>query len=471
MSPIRHISLKSRQVGLSTLWILFWLDDTLFRPGVITGIMAHEMDSLQHLASIVKFALSNLPFQTKLTEDNQKRISFEHNHSTILIDLEFRSTPLHNLHISEWSFCENARIWATLAATAKSANITGESTGHGLGNDFYMTWMDAKEGKNEYKHRFIPWFDNSEYKLPLNGLPPYKPDKREIDFKFDQEQIHFRRDMMSKLKSDFFIEYPEDEEDAFGMAGNMFFNSKKVVTLAREARELDSSHPPVEETDKYVIWEMPKYKHQYAIGADPAEGLENDYSTFKVLCLNCRQEAMSYRSHVGVDTFYKDLDEWGKNYNNALLGVERNNHGHAVLMGLRETCNYQNLYKEDLPDQPIIVNLNRRRPEPKYGWNTTSITKPLMLDHLKLAVEGDSEEDENTFQPDIVFRDLTFLSECLTLERVGSKLQAVSGKHDDMVMATAISYQMLLKLRSKKVSNIDTNLEKVMLGAKREIQI
>lgn len=470
MKPIRHITLKSRQVGLSTLWILFWLDDTLFRQGVITGIMAHELDSLQHLASIVKFAISNFVFPIKLSEDNQKRISFEYNDSTILIDLEFRSTPLHNLHISEWAFCENERIWATLAATSKAANITGESTGHGLGNDFYLTWMDAKENKNEYRHRFIPWFENQEYKLPLNGVSAYLPDTREKKFLLDEEQIHFRRQMMSKLKSDFFIEYPETEEDSFGMAGNMFFNSKKVITLVREARELALKEPPVTETDKYTIWELPKYKHQYAIGADTAEGLENDYSTFKVLCLNCRQEAMSYRSHVGIDTFYKDLNDWGKSYNNALLGVERNNHGHAVLLGLRETCNYQNLYKEDIPEQPIIVNLNKKRPEPKYGWHTTAITKPLMLDHLKLALEGDSEEDENTFRPDLIFKDLTFLSECLTLERVGSKLQAISGKHDDMVMATAIAYQMLLKLRSKK-SVLSDSLEKVVLGAKREVPI
>ena len=72
--PIRHITLKTRQVGLSTLWILYFLDDTLFRQGVISGLMAHRMDSLQHLSSIVKFALSNLSHPVKLTEDNKTRI-------------------------------------------------------------------------------------------------------------------------------------------------------------------------------------------------------------------------------------------------------------------------------------------------------------------------------------------------------------------------------------------------------------
>lgn len=464
MSPIRHITLKSRQVGLSTLWILYHLDTTLFKQGVITGIMAHELDSLQHLASIVKFALSNMDFPVKLTEDNQKRISFAHNDSTMLIDLEFRSTPLHNLHISEWAFCENSRIWATLAAASKTANITGESTGNGMGNDFYGTWMDAKEGKNEYRYRFIPWYAHAEYSLPVVGLPSYKPDKREEMFHMEQSQIRFRRQMMSKLKSDFFIEYPEDELDCWGQSGSMFFDQRKILALARDAREMDNESPPFKDEEFYKIWEEPNKEHLYVIGADTAEGIDGDYSTFKVICVHCRREAMAYRGHVRIDTFYKALDYWGRYYNRCLLAVERNNHGHAVLLGLSEDCHYPNLYKEE-KEKPIIIDLSRPRDEAKLGWNTTANSKAIMLDALKIAVEGSAEEDENTFHPEFHVRDLVFLSECLTMQRNGNKIEAAQGKHDDTVIATAIAFQMYLKTRGQLIGK--NGLEKVVTGAPR----
>lgn len=448
MKPIRHFALKSRQVGLSTLWLLYWLDDTIFRPATITGILAHKWESLTQLMSILKIGLSNFPqSQLPFEVDSKSRLSFKNN-STIFISLEIRSTTLHNLHISEWCFCENDRIWATQGAISKYTNVTGESTGNGMGNDGYSTYMDAKEGKNGYRSLFIPWYAHEEYQMTMPGQETYFPDKRERDFNLTQAQIHFRRQMMSTLKSQFSIEYPETEEDAFAQSGAMFFDNRKIIMLAKEARQLENETPRIEQSDKFIIWEMPQKYHKYVIGADVAEGVDGDYSAFKVLCLTCRQESMAYRSHVGMDVYYRDLDTWGRRYNNALLGVERNNHGHAVLLGLVENCQYPNLFKEEETQTRVLTDLTKSKP-PKWGWGTTAQTKPMMLDHLKFAVEGDGAEDENTFLPEYTIRDLTFLSECLTFQRDGVKLNAVEGKFDDTVIASAIAYQMYLREKGK----------------------
>lgn len=466
--PIKHYTIKTRQVGLSTLWLLYWLDDTIFNHGTITGVLAHKWESLASLWSILRIALNNMPssLKPKLKDDSKTKMSFTNN-SEIFVSLSIRSTAVHNLHISEWCFCDNDAIWASLGACSKLTNITGESTGNGMGNDGYMTWMDAKEGKNEYKTRFIPWYDHAEYSIPVDpAMRPFVPDPRERSFNLSQSQINFRRTKLAQLKTSFFIEYPETEEDAFSQSGAMFFNSKKIVSLVRDARAMDNESPPLEQGDYWTIWERPQQGHRYAMGADTSEGLDQDFSAFKILCLDCRQEAMAYRGHVGIDTFYRDLDKYGRMYNNALLGVERNNHGHAVLLGLVENCHYPHLYKE-VREQPIVQNISKPRPEPKYGWQTTNISKPLMLDHLKLAIEGESEEDENTFQPDYVVRDIQFLSECLTIERDGVKLGAAAGKHDDTVIAAAIAYQMYLRLKSK----LSSGLEKVVALGQREYGI
>src|SRR3990167_4564262 len=102
--PIRHFTLKTRQVGLSTFWLIYWLDDTVFKEGVITGVVAHKEESVQHLMSIIKIAVETFPGGIEVKESNQTRITFPNN-SAIMFSLEFRSIPLHNLHISEWCFC------------------------------------------------------------------------------------------------------------------------------------------------------------------------------------------------------------------------------------------------------------------------------------------------------------------------------------------------------------------------------
>ena len=461
MKPVRHITLKSRQIGLSTFWLLWWLDDCLFNEGKTTGILAHKVESINHLSNIIRTACQYFPDKNMgIVEDNKTRMSFTGN-SSMLFSLEIRSTSLTNLHISEWCFCDNDRIWATIGATNKWTNISGESTGNGIGNDGYMTYMDAKEGKNNFRWRFIPWYEHEEYKLPLNGLAMYRAEQRELKAKMSQEQIHFRRQMMSRLKNAFFIEYPEEEEDAFAQSGVMFFDNKKIITLAREAR----SSKTCESTDLWDIWEYPIIGHRYVIGADTAEGIDGDYSVFKIMCMDCRQEAMRYRGHVRIDQFYRDLDFWGRRYHNALMAVERNNHGHAVLLGLRENCQYPNLFVEN-PDTRIFVKTNARRPEIKYGWNTTLTTKTIMLDQFKVALEGEPEEDAENFHPDFTVHDQTLLSECLTFQRDGVKLSAISGKHDDVVMASAIAFQMYLKNRHRSTSGLPQG--KVLTGAERQ---
>jgi len=466
MSPVRHVTIKTRQVGLSTFWLLYWLDDTMLFPGTVSGILAHKDESIAHLRSILTIAISNFGKRMALKEDNQRRISFD-NDSSILLSLEIRSTPLTNLHISEWCYCDNARIWATVGATSKWTNISGESTGNGIGNDGYLTYMDAKEGKGGYKSRFIPWFEHEEYTLPMNGMPYLLPDKRERDWNLTQEQIHFRRQMHERLKAAFFVEYPETEEDAFAQSGANVFNGKKIVVLAREARGLEG---PVEQTDKYKIWELPQKGHVYVMGSDVSEGLgegaDVDYSAFKILCVTCRREAMAYKCRIGIDAYYRDIATFGFRYNTCLVGVERNNHGHAVILGLREISKYPNLFIEDEKRTRIIQSLKKEKPKPKYGWHTTTITKPLMIDQLKIAIEGDSEEDENTFQPEYTIYDTEFLNECLTFQKDGVKLGAISGKHDDTVIASAIALQMYMKMKTKLLLTLKK--KGVIIGDQRE---
>ena len=78
---------------------------------------------------------------------------------------------------------------------------------------------------------------------------------------------------------------------------------------------------------------------QYFIGVDPAGGgSEGDYSCAEVIERDGMQCA-ELHGHFPPRELAMKLIELGNSYNQALLVVEQNNHGHGVLAHLRmEGC-------------------------------------------------------------------------------------------------------------------------------------
>ena len=471
---IRHFTLKPRQVGVSTFWLNFWLDDTITRRNTITGVLAHKWDSVKMLMEIARIAYLNLPdrWRPPLGDDTKQALSFPTLNSKFFSGLSIRSTAVHNLHISEWCFCADREIGATLGAAGESTNISGESTGNGVGNDGYTTYQQGKTKENAYTVRFFPWFVQQEYQAEvLPGAPARLSGEEErliLTAKKDYgvpivpQQIAWRRKKVADLKGLFPQEYPETDEDAFRTAGSKFFEYRKLHRLLLESKLYLEKNPPFYQDDTIVQFEAPdKYSH-YVAGADTAdEG--NDYSVLKIINVTKRREAFVYRARCGVDKFYRVCDEWGRKFNNALLCVEANNHGRAVILGLESNARYPRLYSEENPRHSV---LGLDVPPRKVGWTTTSKNRVPMLDALKFALEGDSTEDEEHFMPDLLWLDQWLLKECLTFERIDGKYQAVAGEHDDDVMASSIGIQMYNQRRAGAPREV--NDSGFIIGGERE---
>ena len=472
--PIRHFSLKYRQGGVSTFWLIYWLDDTIWNQNTKTGILSHKLESLGYLMDIVRLAHQTMPEHVRpaLGVEQARALSFVGLGSSIFGSLSIRSTGVHNLHISEWCWCEDAEISASLGATGPASNVTGETTGHGVGNDGYETYQLAKQGKSSYRSLFIPWYLQEEYTMPSDGVAVTRTaDERALTVEAAKDygvavtdgQILFRRAKQKEQKALFQQEFPENDEEAFLASGFPFFNNRKLYALYREAKADAEKNPP-KETDEYAQWEAPQQGHRYVAGADVAEGVDGDWSVLAILCVNCRRQAFRWRGRVGVDAFYRACDQWGRAYNNAWLAPERNNHGHAVILGLQEITRYPDLYEEDRDTRLVIRPLQKPR-ERKFGWDTTSLTKSLMLDHLKIALEGDSTEDEHTFHPEFTVHDTLLLEEGLTFQSEDGKLSAAPGKYDDCVMAWAIACQLYLSQRRRSPG---TKMTDILVGGKLE---
>ena len=103
-----------------------------------------------------------------------------------------------------------------------------------------------------------------------------------------------------------------------------------------------------------------------------------------------------------------------REYNRALLVVERNNHGFGVLAYLAAAENYDNVFEHH--GQP--------------GWQTSAATRPKMISEFGALLATAPE----------LFSSPRLLEECRTfVRRPDGSAAAVTGAHDDCVMAMAIA--------------------------------
>lgn len=467
---IRSFDLKYRQGGVSTFWLLWWFDETVWNENTITGVLADKKENLGYLFEIVRLAYDTMPedFKPELGEDSKSALSFPGINSKIFVSLSIKATALHHLHISEICYCKSDEIQRTLGACSPHTDITMESTGNGVGNYGYEHYQDGKLGVNDYATGFSPWFIQPEYAIPLNGAPPPEPDteerkliemaKQDYNIEIKPEQILFRRSKKKDLKTLFPQEFPETDQDAFLTSGKMYFNARKVMALLDELKKWKAENKFYEVTDDYEIYEAPptvdlkKKRDIYVAGADPADG-GDDNSTFKIINVTQRREAMKFSAKCAIPTFYKALAKWCRAFNNPLLGVELNNHGHAVVLGLIEVERYTRLFMDDretrLTTKHHMNGQNTGEKKRKYGWITSDQTRDILLSDLKLAIEDDDMTDVAHFMPDFSIFDSQLLSECLTFQENDGKYEAVAGKHDDDIFGTGIANQMYKRARKK----------------------
>ena len=176
----RNITLKARQLGMTTVVCIAWLDYALFNQNAKCGIAAQDDPSATaFFRDKVKFAYDNLdPFLKEmfpLESDNANMLRFAHNNSSIRVATSFASATLHRLLISEYAkICAKNPARAqelklgTLPTVPSNGIVVIESTGEGPSGDFYDKVKVAERRTTaltelDYRLHFYPWFDTEEY--------------------------------------------------------------------------------------------------------------------------------------------------------------------------------------------------------------------------------------------------------------------------------------------------------------------
>ncbi len=181
----RNVILKARQLGMTTVVAVLWLDHALFNADQRCGIIAHSLDDAEVIfRDKVRFAYYNLPESLRasfpLKRESAKELLFGHNNSSIRVATSMRSGTIHRLHVSEMGkiaakFPEKAVeiVTGSLPAVPTTGIAIIESTAEGQEGEFYEIATRAERiaqagrepGVSEFKFHFYPWWKEPGYAL------------------------------------------------------------------------------------------------------------------------------------------------------------------------------------------------------------------------------------------------------------------------------------------------------------------
>ncbi len=428
----KNIVLKARQLGMSTYVSGRYFIDTITRPGTLSVQVAHDQRSAEDIFRMVHRFQEKLPESLregalKTSRSNARQLRWTHLDSEYRVETAAdpnagRGMTIRNLHCSEvamWPRDGGEALVSLRAAVPPSGQVVLESTPNGAGGAFYEEWHAAAE--TGYVQHFLPWWVEKGYRRP--GLAPANPTPEEEELKrrhgLDDEQLAYRRELRANCRGKFAQEYAENAEECFLLSGDCVFDVQKVDQRLKECEMPKPRNNAIATRDngRELVWFPPQPKHEYIIGVDTAGGGSNgDYACAQVIDRATGMQCAELHGHFDPRETADRVVKLAKEYNHALLVIERNNHGSAVHQRVVDAHAYANTYENRM-------NL-------KNGWQTMASNKPQIIQFL-----GDLLIEQTH-----LFASIRFLRECRTfLRNADGSSSAASGAHDDTVMAMAIA--------------------------------
>jgi hypothetical protein len=418
----RNIVLKARQVGITTYVAARFFLDTITRPGTLTVQVAHSQESAEIIFNIVKRFWENLPEAMKgalvKSRSNVRQIVFPALDSEYRVETADenagRGMTIQNLHCSEvsrWPRGGMETLAALRAAVVPHGEIVLESTPNGASGSFYGEWQRADE--TGYTQHFFPWwFEESYQEIVKGAVRPLSKEESDLVLRqgLNGEQIEWRRNQWKMLRALGAQEYAEDASSCFLVSGECVFEVEAIEKAAVDAGQ----EILVEDNGRLTIWLPSQGKKQYIVGVDTAGGgADGDYACAQVIERGIGMQCAELHGHFPPYELARRVAELGKRYEDALLAVERNNHGYAVLVHLNH-LGCKNLFEQG----------------GKLGWLTSASSRPAMIENMaEMLVERPES-----------FHSRRLLQECRTFVRhVDGNTGAAEGTHDDCVMAMAIA--------------------------------
>jgi hypothetical protein len=297
----KKIILKSRQQGISTLYVAYNLDACIFTPNYQAGIQSYGRDESAKLYKRALIMWDSFPQEIKsqlgLTLKSSSTTSgLEFSNGSSLKIGNFRGDTLHSLHISELAkiskkYPEKANELKTGAFQAVSSQniITIETTAEGDTGLFPEIWFQSMGLIDagipltplDFQPIFLSWMEDIDCTLtlphPIADIPQLHTYFKELEDEFSlnidtltithisknqskpsltltQEQINWLVPKLRELGSDFNREYPATARLAFAQSIEGTYFQKQYEILKQENRILDTTYNAQYPT--YTSWDI-----------------------------------------------------------------------------------------------------------------------------------------------------------------------------------------------------------------------
>jgi hypothetical protein len=424
-----NIVLKARQLGITTYVAARFFVHTVTHPGTLSVQVAHDQQSAEEIFRIVHRFVENLPAPLRkgalrTSRANVRQIVFpcidsEYRVETAADPNAGRGLTIQNLHCSEvarWPRDAAATLASLRAAVPPDGEIVLESTPNGACGCFYDEWVRAHQ--TGYTRHFFPWWWEPTYRREVK-IADFSEVELELMRKhgLDAGQIAFRREMRANFGSRMAEEYAEDAESCFMASGDCVFDVEVVDRRMREPRTVveQRNNATMLVFFPAITGDNGATAKEYIIGVDPAGGgSDGDYCCAQVIERSSGMQCAELQGHFAPADLASRVALIGREYNHALIAVERNNHGHAVLASLLLHEGYPNVYYQGN----------------QAGWLTSAASRPRMLENFAATL---------TNAP-FLFSSTRLLEECRTFVRhPDGSASAANGTHDDLVMAMAVA--------------------------------
>ncbi len=466
---IRIITLKARQIGISTVIqaILFVL--SMMVDDLQSLVVSHEADSAEAILNMNKRYWKTYVFKEfhEETYNGKKHLAWTHESSIQVATAKNvdagRSKTIQILHASEVAFWDEPDTLMTgLRNSFPTFGLTAlfiESTANGVGNYFHKESTRAMLGESEFAFKFYPWWKHPEYDAQY--LPEKERGRFQLD-KLDAEELRLRKMGVSDSRliwrrwaikelsqgdiDKFHQEYPSTPHEAFISTGRNVFPMQrlldhyvprrgivgKLVSIGGRTEFVEVENGPL------TIFAKPSDDKDWGVylaGGDPTHTMAGDYACVQVINRRTLEQVAVYRRKIDPVTFGKDMQQIGVYYNTALLAPEREGPGYATI-GCIMGDGYFNVYK--------TKNVAKTPGHPSgevYGWSTNGSTKHLAIARvLKAISEPVVYAGDATYG--LIIHDLKTLTELrdyVTTPDGSGYCNSDGSLYDDGVMALAVA--------------------------------
>jgi len=254
----KNLILKARQLGMSTMAILYLLDEVLFCHYTSAGIVSYSLPHAQHIfKNIVGHAINNFPLKSEdlgIKSQSTKEITFN-NGSNFRVDTSLRGGTTQLVLITEFGkTCSRSPakseeiITGTLESVPTNGIILIESTGEGTSGAFTEACLAASARGNEdlttsdYKLHFFPWFTESKYtsdeaiEIDICTKDYFTKLEHELDMEFSLGQKKWYQKKWEWLGEKVQQEYPSTISESFVSNAEAFYFAKALQDARQEDR-------------------------------------------------------------------------------------------------------------------------------------------------------------------------------------------------------------------------------------------